>query len=94
MPTAAGEVVHDQATGRFELGVDGHLAELVYRLDGTTMVITHTGVPEAIGGRGIAARLVEAAFAQARAAGWKVAPACSYARVWADRHPAVADLLA
>ena len=94
MPTGAGEVTHDPAAGRFGLDVDGHRAELVYRLDGTTMVITHTEVPEAIGGRGIAARLVEAAFANARAAGWKVAPACSYARIWADRHAEVADLLA
>ena len=62
-------------------------------LHGDTLTITHTGVPEAIGGRGIASHLVEAAFAHARSAGLKVRPACSYAAAWVERHPEVTDLL-
>jgi predicted GNAT family acetyltransferase len=51
-------------------------------------------VPAEVGGRGIAAALVEAAVNTARAEGWKVVPACSYAAVWMRRHPAYQDLLA
>lgn len=86
-------IAHDAAARRFTVELDGHRAELEYQLHGGTLAITHTGVPEAIGGRGIAARLVEAAFAHARAAGLKVRPSCSYAAAWVERHPEVRDLL-
>lgn len=87
-------IQHDPDGQRFATSVDGHDAELIYRLRDGRMVIEHTGVPEAIGGRGIAAQLVKAALDHARAAGWKVVPACSYSAVYVQRHPEYADLLA
>lgn len=87
-------IQHDPANHRFSTEVGGHEAELIYRLREDRMVIEHTGVPEAIGGRGIAAQLVKAALDHARAAGWKVVPACSYSAVYVQRHPEYADLLA
>ena len=87
-------ITHDPAARRFHTEVEGHVAELTYRLDGHLMVIDHTLVPQAIGGRGIAAQLVLAAFEHARAAGHRVVPACSYAAVWVSRHPEFADTLA
>ncbi len=86
-------IQHDAADRRFEACVDGHRCELDYALADGVMTITHTGVPAAVGGRGIAGELVAAAFAAARAAGWKVRPACSYAAGYAQRHPELADLL-
>ncbi|HSI40947.1 MAG TPA: GNAT family N-acetyltransferase [Xanthobacteraceae bacterium] len=57
------------------------------------VVFTHTEVPEALGGRGIATKLVEAALADARLAGLKVVPRCSvFARYMAKR-PETYDLL-
>lgn len=88
------QIMHDTAARRFEVHVDGHRCELDYELSGTVMSIVHTGVPEAVGGRGIAARLTEAAVAAARERSWKIRPLCSYARVWFQRHPQQADLLA
>lgn len=58
------------------------------------MTITHTEVPVAVGGRGIAGALVQSALEMARANGWQVIPACSYAAAWIKRHPACADLQA
>jgi predicted GNAT family acetyltransferase len=87
------DVVLDAANHRFELGVDGHLAVLEYQLDDGGMVITHTGVPEAIGGRGIAGVLTRAALDHARAQGLKVIPACAYAAAFIRRHGEYADLL-
>ena len=57
------------------------------------MTITHTGVPPAVGGRGIAGALVQAAFDWARGAKRKVVPACSYAAQWARKHPEYSDLV-
>ena len=87
-------ISHAPATRQFSVTVEGHGCELDYRLAGRTMTITHTGVPQAVGGRGIAAQLVRAAFEQARAEGWRVIPACSYAAAWVRRHPEYASLTA
>jgi predicted GNAT family acetyltransferase len=85
---------HDAAEHRFSVVVDGHVAEIDYHMSGNTMVITHTGVPGAIGGRGIAGDLVRAALDHARAAGWKVEAQCSYSSAWIAKHPEYRDLLA
>jgi predicted GNAT family acetyltransferase len=77
---------HDRGAHRFTTEVDGNRAELGYTLADGVMTITHIGVPPAIGGRGIAARLMEAALSAARDAGWSVNPACSYAKSYLARH--------
>lgn len=87
------EVVHNAAQSRFETVVDGVQCVLEYALRDGVMTITHTGVPAQVGGRGIAGALVTAAFEHARAAGWRVVPACSYAAAWIARHPQYADLV-
>lgn len=91
---ASAAIEHQPARQRFATRVDGHEAELDYHRDGDVLVITHTGVPQAIGGRGIAGALVKAAMDHARAEGLRVHPACSYAEVWMRRHPEYADLQA
>jgi uncharacterized protein len=55
-------------------------------------VITHTGVPHAWEGRGIAASLTQAAFEYARSRGLSVTPLCSYAAAYLRRHPEYDDL--
>ncbi|HET7558110.1 MAG TPA: GNAT family N-acetyltransferase [Rhodanobacteraceae bacterium] len=84
---------HDSAAREFTVEVDGYVGVLNYDLRGDTMTVTHTLVPEAIGGRGIAAELMRVALETARAEGWKVVPMCSYAAVYMRRHPEYADLL-
>ena len=84
---------HDRAARRFETRVEDVPCLLEYALAAGVMTITHTEVPAAVGGRGIAAALVQQALATARAEGWKVVPACSYAAAWMQRHPEHHDLL-
>lgn len=88
------EITHDSENNVFLVVVDGVTCELEYRLEGTTMNITHTGVPQAVGGRGIAALLTQFAVQVAEAKHWKVRPACSYAQAWFQRNPAYGHLLA
>ncbi|HUA81715.1 MAG TPA: GNAT family N-acetyltransferase [Dyella sp.] len=88
------DIRHIAAAHRFEITVDGFVCELDYTLQGQVMSVTHTGVPEEVGGRGIAGELVRTAMEVARSQGWKVVPACSYARAWMERHPEFADLRA
>ena len=84
-------VSHDAGAHRFTAEVDGSHAQLDYTLTGRVMTITHTRVPPAIGGRGVAAELMRAALDVARAAGWSVDPACSYAAAYMAKHPQESD---
>ena len=61
---------------------------------GAVRVADHTLVPPAIGGRGVAARLVEALVADARAEGFRIDPTCSYVEAQFRRHPDWAELRA
>ncbi|QDA58363.1 GNAT family N-acetyltransferase [Thermomonas aquatica] len=81
------EIRHDAAHHRFVTEVDGHLAYVEYVPGDNAIAITHTIVPAAIGGRGIAGNLVRAALLHARNEGLKVEPLCSYADAWMRRHP-------
>ncbi|WP_345257243.1 GNAT family N-acetyltransferase [Flaviaesturariibacter amylovorans] len=72
---------------RFEIELDGELAVLEYRLHGGNIMLMHTGVPDALGGRGIAAALALHAFEYAKAEGMPVVVYCPYVKVWLERHP-------
>ena len=54
----------------------------------------HTLVPPAIGGRGVAGRLVEAMVADARENHFRIGPSCSYVAAAFKRHPEWADVKA
>ena len=57
-------------------------------------VATHTIVPPEIGGRGVAARLVERLIEDARMQGFRVVPQCWYVAKKFDENPAWSDLRA
>lgn len=81
------EIHHRPEWQRFECLVDGQLSVCDYRLDDGVMLMTHTEVPSALAGRGIAAALVRTALAHASEHGLKVRPLCSYVRSYMQRHP-------
>jgi predicted GNAT family acetyltransferase len=87
--------VHDNpARHRFELVVDRHLAFSEYALDGDVITFTHTLVPPALEGHGVASQLISGALAQVRARGLKVRPVCKFVKAYIERHPEWQDLLA
>jgi predicted GNAT family acetyltransferase len=86
-------VQHNLAQQRFEWLEDGMLSVLDYQLQNGVMAITHTGVPEAVGGRGIAADLAKSALDTAREQGWGVRPLCSYVAAYIRRHKEYEDLV-
>jgi uncharacterized protein len=87
------DIIHATDNSRFETTIEGQLCVCQYRVFGKTMMLTHTGVPQALRGRGIAALLVQAALDHARAKQLKVRPDCSYAEIYMQRHPETLDLL-
>jgi uncharacterized protein len=81
------QATDNPAASRFELKVDGQLAQLVYRLRGDRLVIIHTEVPAALSSRGIGGVLAAAAVDRAARQGLTIVPLCPFARSWLERHP-------
>lgn len=91
----AWQIAHDPQARCFFVELDGQRAEVEYRLQaGGPLVVEHTRVPAAIGGRGIAAALTAEVLRFARRSGLKVVPVCSYTAAYLRRHLEDADLLA
>ncbi len=64
--------------GRFYAATSGGDAELLYRIEGSVMIIYHTFVPESERGKGIAEELATHAFKFAKKKRLKVRPECPY----------------
>lgn len=86
-------VQHDAAARCYSLIVDGAEAVLDYELAGDVVTFTHTFVPPALRGRGLAEALVRRGLADARAAYRRVVPQCSYVARFIERHREYQDLL-
>lgn len=87
-------VRHNSAAHRYEIETDGHLSVAEYELVEGKQVFTHTLVPQALRGRGLAEALVRTALDDALRAGIKVVPACSYVAKYIERHKEYQPLLA
>lgn len=92
MAQADVKVTRNEARSRFEATVDGEVAVAEYVERDGVMALTHTVVPSALEGRGIAGTLIRTALDHARTSGMKVRPDCSYAAAYMQRHPETHDL--
>jgi uncharacterized protein len=72
---------------RFEAVVDGHIAVLNYKQDGTRMIFIHTEVPQELAGRGIGNALAKAGLEYARDQGLQVIPKCEFVASYIEKHP-------
>lgn len=92
------EITHEgnEARGEYRATVPGSSAvgRLTWKALGPARVADHTLVPPEIGGRGVAAALVDALIADAREQGFTVVPQCSYVEAQFRRHPEWAELRA
>jgi uncharacterized protein len=84
-------VTDNSDASRLEIHADGENAVLTYRsTPAQRLVLIHTEVPEALGGRGLGGHLVQAAISKAGREGLTIVPLCPFARGWLERHPAEA----
>jgi len=93
---APSEVVDNPGQHRFELALEGDVAATAYyRRDANGhLVLTHTEVPSAYGGRGFGSTLARGVFDLARARGDKLVLRCPFMATWYTRHPHYADVVA
>jgi predicted GNAT family acetyltransferase len=84
-----------ESGGRYIAELDGHIAEMTFsRKSPGLIAVNHTGVPEALRGKGVGQALALHAVEAARAGGWKIVPLCSFMRAQAERHPDWQDVIA
>jgi predicted GNAT family acetyltransferase len=88
------EVTRNEDKAQWEARAGGETGVLTYSEQDGKLFLLHTEVPGAMEGQGIGGRLVRAAADYARQAGEKVVPFCPFARVWLERHPDYADVVA
>ena len=93
MKTENLELIHNKEERRFEITTDGHVAVLDYMLTGKIMIFTHTGVPSAIGGRGLGSKLVKTGLDYARENKLQVRSLCWFVSKYIRRHPEYQALL-
>lgn len=88
--------IDHETHGEYRAAVPGsdHIGRMTWTKRGAARLVDHTLVPPEIGGRGIAAHLVEAIIADARAQDFTIIPQCSYVVAAFKRHPEWSDLLA
>lgn len=83
------DVRHDALARRFTLSFPEGEAELTYEhADGRRVIFTHTFVPPALRGRGVAEALAHAGLSWARLQGLTIDTTCSYIARFLERHPA------
>ena len=80
--------------GRYVATLEGHEAEMAYsRASQELIIIDHTGVPDALRGKGIGQALALHAVEEARKGGWKIIPLCPFFKAQVGRHPEWADVI-
>ena len=87
------EIRRNTNDDRFEIDVDGGLAYVEYIIDGDEITFTHTLVPKAAEGKGVAGKLAAAVMAYARSTKLRVIPKCPYIAAWLKKHREYDDIL-
>ncbi len=80
-------VENNTAAQRFEAQVNGQLAVVEYGFVDGSIVFTHTEVPPALKGYGLADKLVRTALEHARAHQLTVVPLCPFVTSYLRWHP-------
>lgn len=81
--------------GRYVTVVEGHEAEITFsRTSPTLIIVDHTGVPDALRGRGVGQALALKVVEDARANGWRIIPLCPFFKAQVERHADWKDVIA
>jgi hypothetical protein len=89
------ELIDVPGRDRFELrDGDELLGWLDYRPAGTSVILAHTEVPDAHGGKGLGGTLVRGALERLAADGKTAIPLCPFAAAYVKRHPELVEHVA
>ena len=81
------DVEHNVAQKRFEMQIGDQMAMVKYILGSSEIIFTHTEVPEAFEGQGVASKIAKVAIEYAKGQGLRIRPMCPYMAAYIKRHP-------
>jgi len=88
------QVSDNPERARYEASIDGsQLGFAEYRLDGDTIVFTHTEVDDAAEGKGVGSALAKTALDDARSRNLRVVPRCRFIARYIGHHDEYLDLV-
>ena len=88
------ELIHNEAECKYEYHIEGHVAYITYDDQNGNMHLTHTIVPDALAGKGLARTLLEDVLQEIKKANKKAVAKCSYIVKYQEKHPELSDLFA
>ena len=87
------EVILNEEEKRYEITTDGILAKLEYILSMDKIFLTHTEVPQSLGGSGIGSKLVKYALEDIERKGLTLVPLCPFVAQYIKNHPEYKELV-
>ncbi len=87
-------LLHNKPASKYEYHIDSHIAYITYDEQKGKVHLTHTIVPEALAGKGLAKTLLEAVLQQIKKDNKKAVAQCSYIVNYQQKHPEASDLFA
>ena len=88
------KVTRNIADSRYELKIGDEVAIAAYSERDGVVTFTHTEVPEALEGHGVASKLIAGALEDVRRRDLKIVPQCRFVASYVQRHPDAQSLLA
>jgi predicted GNAT family acetyltransferase len=86
-------LIHNEKENKYEFHIDGHIAHITYDNQNGVLHITHTIVPDALAGKGLAKTLTIAVMEEIEKQGLKMQPKCSYTVAFVEKNPDYARLV-
>jgi predicted GNAT family acetyltransferase len=87
------QLIDNTDKSRFEFQIGENVAVSDYIISGSTISLTHVGIPKALENQGIASALMLASLKNIETRQLKVIPVCSFAVTYFQRHPEWQKLL-
>ncbi len=85
-------LIHNADENRYEYHIEGHVCYITYDDQEGNMHLTHTIVPDALGGQGIAKKLLIDVLQEIKKCGKKAVAQCSYIVNFENKNPDYADI--
>lgn len=80
-------LIHNEPECKYEYHIDGNIAYITYDDQDGHMHLTHTIVPDALAGKGLAKTLLEDVLEQIKKDGKKAVAKCSYIVKYQEKNP-------
>lgn len=89
------KLINNKGRGQYEFHIDGYVPKIEYIINKEgNIYLTHTEVPPALSGQGIATDMVEQALADIKEEGLYVVPLCPFVASYIKKNPEWKEIVA